>query len=179
MQKPEGQSLYLRLSTRSIEQPQRELDAALEADIVAGGYWLRPPGAAAELAICVSGAVTPEALAAHAALAEDLPGLGLLVVTSPDRLYADWRRARQAGGTSHAARLLGALPSAAALVTVVDAHPATLSWLGAVRGHRVQPLGVDRFGQSGDIPDLYHHYGLDAEAIVAAAARLSLEALGR
>jgi pyruvate dehydrogenase E1 component len=177
MQKPEGQSLYLRLSTRSIEQPQRELTPVLEADIVAGGYWLRAPGAGAELAIVACGAVTPEALRAHAALADDLPGLGLLVVTSPDRLYADWTRARQGSQASHAERLLGALPESAALVTVVDAHPATLSWLGSVRGHRVQPLGVDRFGQSGDIPDLYRTYGLDEDAIVAAAARACLESV--
>lgn len=179
MQRPDGQSLYFRLSTRSIEQPRRDMIAALEADIVAGGYWMVPPAAGAELAIAVCGAVAPEALAAHRALAEDLPGLGLLVVTSPDRLYAEWHRARHAGGTSHAERLLGALSPGAGLVTVADAHPATLSWLGAVRGHRVQPLGVERFGQSGDIPDLYRHYGIDEDSIVAAAARLLLEALGR
>ena len=53
------------------------------------------------------------------------------------------------------------LPSVPALyaemVTVIDGHPATLSWLGSVHGHRVMPLGVTRFGQSGDLPDLYPH----------------------
>jgi pyruvate dehydrogenase E1 component len=58
---------------------------------------------------------------------------------------------------------------------VLDGHPATLSWLGAVSGHAIAPLGVARFGQSGDIPDLYRTYGLDADAIVDAAARLSVE----
>jgi pyruvate dehydrogenase E1 component len=179
MQRADGGSLYLRLSTRSIVQPAREPDAALEAAIVAGGYWLVPPGPGAELAIVAMGAATPEAIAARDLLEEDLPGTGLLVATSADRLYAEWRRARGGGGASHAELLLAALPAGAALVTVVDAHPATLSWLGAVRGHRVQPLGVDRFGQSGDIPDLYRAYGLDADAIVAAAARACLEAVGR
>ena len=56
----------------------------------------------------------------------------------------------------------------------LDGHPATLSWLGAVRQHRVQPLGVTGFGQSGDIPDLYRAYGLDADAILDAAARVCL-----
>ena len=60
----------------------------------------------------------------------------------------------------------------AGLVTAIDGHPATLSWLGAVGGHRVYPLGVDHFGQSGDIPDLYRVHGIDADAIVGAAARL-------
>ena len=71
----------------------------------------------------------------------------------------------------HAERLLHALPETAALVTVVDAHPATLSWLGSVRRNRVVPLGVDRFGQSGDLPDLYWTYSLDADAILGAVAR--------
>ncbi len=63
----------------------------------------------------------------------------------------------------------------AALVSVIDAHPATLSWLGAVAQHRIYPLGVDRFGQSGDIPDLYRAYGLDSDSILDAAARACLE----
>ncbi len=71
--------------------------------------------------------------------------------------------------------MLAALSPGAALVTVLDGHPATLSWLGAVARHRVVSLGVDRFGQSGDIPDLYREYGLDAQAIVAAAARACLD----
>jgi pyruvate dehydrogenase E1 component len=59
-------------------------------------------------------------------------------------------------------------------VTVLDGHPAALSWLGAVAGHRIAAVGVDRFGQSGDIPDLYRTHGLDAEGIVDAAASLCL-----
>jgi len=49
---------------------------------------------------------------------------------------------------------------------------ATLSWLGGVRGHRVESLGVEHFGQSGNLPDLYRHYGLDTESIVAACRRI-------
>ena len=75
---------------------------------------------------------------------------------------------------AHAWRLLQPLAATAGLVTVLDGHPATLSWLGAVRLHRVQPLGVTGFGQSGDIPDLYRAYGLDADAILDAAARVCL-----
>ena len=66
------------------------------------------------------------------------------------------------------------LAPGAALVTVIDGDPATLAWLGSVAAHRVQPLGVDRFGQSGDVPDLYRHYGLDADAILDAAAAACL-----
>ena len=56
------------------------------------------------------------------------------------------------------------------LVTVCDAHPLTLSWLGGVRGQRVVALGVEAFGQSADIPDLFRIMRLDAEAIVDACA---------
>ena len=59
---------------------------------------------------------------------------------------------------------------------MIDAHPATLSWLASVRGQRVVPLGVDRFGQSGDLPDLYREYRLDVDAIIDAAARVLLPA---
>src|SRR3712207_8575922 len=48
------------------------------------------------------------------------------------------------------------------------------AWLGAVRGQRVVPLGVDRFGQAGDIPDLYREYGLDVEAVLDACAEALL-----
>ena len=73
-----------------------------------------------------------------------------------------------------AERLLVRLLPSAALVTVGDFYPATLSWLGAVADDAIVPLGVDRFGQSGDIPDLYRAYGIDTDAILNAAARACL-----
>jgi pyruvate dehydrogenase E1 component len=76
----------------------------------------------------------------------------------------------ETGAASHVERLLRPLDRNAALVTVIDGPPATLSWLGGVVGHRVRALGVERFGQSGDIQDLYRAYRLDAEAILDAAA---------
>ena len=88
-----------------------------------------------------------------------------MAVTSPDRLYGDWR---QNGRHSHLAKLLAGLGRGARLVTVLDGHPAALSWIGSIAGHRVRPLGVDRFGQCGDVRDLYRAYGIDAEAIEAA-----------
>ena len=179
MQKPEGSSVYLRLSTRAIDQVARA-DDAWEADALKGGYWLRAPGPDAEAAIVFTGAVAPEALAAWEALADDLPGLGLLAVTSADLLHRDWS-ARQAARwkgerrpPSHAEALLSVLRPGAGLVTVLDGAPAALSWLGGVSGMRVSPLGTDRFGQTGDLPDLYATYRLDEEAIIDAAAELFL-----
>jgi pyruvate dehydrogenase E1 component len=173
LQDDRGGSVYLRLSTRPIAQPARTMTDDLRSDVLAGGYWLEPPAADAELAIVVSGAVIPEALEALDLIREDVPGAGLLVVTSADRLEQEWRHASIAGQRgSQIERLLRQLPEAAGLITVLDGHPATLSWLGAVCRHRTLPLGVDRFGQSGDIPDLYRVAGIDADAIVNAAAHL-------
>lgn len=179
MQAPDGGSVYLRLSTRAIGQPERA-DDGWQADALQGGYWLVPPSGACDAAIVFTGAIAPEAIAAHAAMLDDLPGLGLLAISSPDLLHRGWsaaRAARWTGGArvaSHAETLLGALAPGAGLVTVIDAAPATLSWLGGVRGMRVSPLGTDRFGQTGDLPDLYRAYRLDVDAIIDAAAELFL-----
>ena len=179
MQQDAGSSVYLRLSTRSITQVGRA-DTAWENDALQGGYWLRQPAPHAEAAIVFTGAIAPEALQAYDSLCADIPGLGLLNVTSPDLLHRGWaaRHANRSTGsatTSHAETLLSALPAHAGLVTVLDGSAAALSWLGSVRGMRVSPLGVDRFGQTGDLPDLYQTYRLDAEAITDAAAELFLK----
>ncbi|MFO1067074.1 MAG: transketolase [Geminicoccaceae bacterium] len=167
LQAPDGGSVYLRLTTRQIAQPERELDERLRQQILAGAYWLRRPSGAADLAIAFTGTVAPEVLEAAGELADDLPGLGILNVTSADRLHADWR-AR--GDVSHAASLLAELAPDAPLVTICDGHPLTLSWLGSVGARPVRSLGVEAFGQSADIPDLYGVLRLDAEAILDACA---------
>lgn len=183
MQADDGGSVALRLSTRVIDQPERTLDAARRADITAGAYWLEAPAPGIELVIAYCGAIAPEAISAHRDILEDIPGAGLLAVTSPDRLHADWieaRRARMAGAagtTAHIERLLAPIAGDAALVTVCDAHSGTLGWLGSVAAHRIYPLGVDSFGQSGDLNDLYGHYGIDSDAILDAAARSCLRRL--
>jgi pyruvate dehydrogenase E1 component len=180
MQAKDGGSVYLRLTTRMIEQVDRA-GADWEADMLKGGYWLKPPGPGAEAAIIYTGALAPEAIAAWEGLIDDVPGLGLLAVTSPDLLHRGWsarQAARWTGGTqapSHVETLLSALSPNAGLVTLIDGAPSTLSWLGGVRGMRVSPLGVDRFGQTGDLPDLYRTYRLDSDAIIDAAAELFLE----
>ena len=174
MQAPDGGAVYLRLSTRPVDQPERALTPDLTRDIVAGAYWAVPPAESAELAIVYQGALAPEAIAAHRMILEDIPGAGLLAVTSADRLHRDWLAGVRDGERGHIGRLLARLAPDAALVSVLDGHPATLSWLGSVAGHRIHPLGVDQFGQSGDIPDLYRVYGLDADAILDAAARACL-----
>jgi pyruvate dehydrogenase E1 component len=170
----DGGSVYLRLSTRPLEQPVREIEGSVRDDIIQGGYWLRAPAEGAELAIAFQGAVAEEAAAAMGELLERVPGAGLLAITSADRLNAGWQAAQTAQqhgqqGQSHVERLLEPLARNARLVTIIDGHPATLSWLGGVHGHRVQALGVEHFGQTGTIADLYAHYRLDVDAITEAA----------
>jgi pyruvate dehydrogenase E1 component len=175
MQEPDGGSIYLRLSTLSLDQPDRSMSEADTRALIAGAYWQVPPGPEAEFALVYTGAVAPEVLTAFDQVREDIPAAGLLAVPSPDRLHRDWSaalaaRARGERRFAHIERLLAQLAPHAALATVIDGPPATLSWLGGVRGNRVAPLGLDRFGQSGDVPDLYRAYRLDAEAILDAAA---------
>ncbi|WP_264713882.1 1-deoxy-D-xylulose-5-phosphate synthase N-terminal domain-containing protein [Limobrevibacterium gyesilva] len=177
MQQPDGSAVWLRLSTRQIEQKARTLDPAA---VIAGAHWAVPPAPGARVALAYQGPIAPEAEAAFAELAQEEPGAGLLAVTSPDRLHAGWlaagraRRTGERAATSHVERILAPLSRDAALVTILDGHPAAHAWLGAVRGQRVVPLGPDRFGQGGDIPDLYREYGLDTDAILDACAQALL-----
>jgi pyruvate dehydrogenase E1 component len=174
-----GGSVYLRLSTRTLEQPQRSMTPTLTSDIVDGAYWLRKPGPNAQAVVAYTGTVAPEAIEAVGLMAEDRRDVGLLAITSADRLNAGWtaaQRARERGlvyARSHIERLLADLPSHCGLVTVIDGHPATLAWLGSVMGHRTRSLGVEHFGQSGTVQDLYRHFGIDAQGIIAAAEMIA------
>ena len=125
---PAGESTYLRLSTRSIQQVERTDDSWRDGALK-GGYWLREPGPGSEAAIVAMGAVMPEALAAWEELREDIPDLGLLAVTSPDLLHRGWTSAQAARWRgerkpSHAAQLLSRLSPNAGLVPIADAAPA-------------------------------------------------------
>ena len=174
-----GGSVYLRLSTRPIEQPKRALTPDRRREIIDGAYWLRRPGPNCQVVVAYAGAVAPEAIQAVGLMAEDRRDVGLLAVTSADRLNAGWtaaQRARERGlahARSHIEQMLDEVPAHAGIVTVLDGHPATLAWLGAIAGHRVRSLGIEHFGQTGSIPELYRHCGIDANAIVAAAAALT------
>jgi len=175
MQQPDGSSIYLRLSTRALEQPSRMGDS-WQADMLKGAYWEHAPKKGAELAIIYTGAVAPEANAALQEILEDVPGAGLMAVPSPDLLHKDWSESVRSLGRdgvrreSHVGRLLADLSPNAGIVTVIDGAPTTLSWIGGVKGHRTMPLGVDQFGQSGDIDDLYDRYRIGKDAILDACA---------
>ena len=174
-----GGSVYLRLTTNPMEQPGKRHDDAFRQGVIDGAYWLRKPGPNCELVIAYQGAVAPEAIKAAGRIAEGRRDIGVLAVTSADRLNAGWtaaQRARSRGAqnaTCHAETLMQDLPSHCKLVTVIDGHPATLSWLGSVCGHKTIPLGVEHFGQTGTIGELYAHHGIDADTIMRKVQNLT------
>ena len=174
-----GGSVYLRLSTRQIEQPGRKPSANFARDVVDGAAWLKEPGPNADLVIAYQGTVGTEAIAAAGLLAGSRRDIGVLSITSADRLNAGWQAAQRArargkgDARSHIERLLGPLPPHCRLVTVIDGHPATLSWLGGVVGHQTVSLGVEHFGQTGTVADLYKHFGIDAASIAETAAGMT------
>jgi pyruvate dehydrogenase E1 component len=176
--KPGGSSAYLRLSTRPVNQALAGIPADPAArerrrrNVVAGGYALRRHQRPA-ITICAMGALMPEALTAASQL--DAMGFGadVLCVTSPGLLFQAVR-ARHGYGDAPTWILDSLLPAqrATPMVTVLDGHPHTLAFLAGVNQVQATHLGVTRFGQSGDLGDVYRHHGLDTDSIVAAGLDL-------
>jgi pyruvate dehydrogenase E1 component len=162
--RPGGESAYLRLSTRPIDQ---SLHAGARAEALAGGYKLREHPYP-QLAIAVMGALVPEAIEA-AGILEDDAGVPTDVVclTSADLLFRSFqaRSGLGDGDPDVFERLFG---SDVPIVGLLDGHPHTLAFLGG----RITCLGVERFGQSGDLAELYEHHQIDAESVVGAALDL-------
>ena len=174
-----GGSVYLRLSTRPLAQPQRAMTDTLRDDIIAGGYWMREPGPNAEVVIAYQGTTATAAIEAAGSIGSDRRDIGVLAITSADRLNAGWtaalaaRRAGNCDARSHVETLLDRLPPHCLVTTVIDGHPATLAWIGGVQGHRTVPLGVEHFGQTGTVAELHRHFQIDAAAIVQTVDRLT------
>ena len=190
MQRPDGDALYVRLSTKPLDQsPFAEAVARrgekLRVDVVAGGFRLREPDdpdADDRVLIATCGALVPEALSAAEQLAAD-EGVHatVLCLSSPDRLYHNWQRARTRplrdgapSEGSHLHALIEGPERGLPVVTVIDGSSHALAWIGSALGTRSVPLGVDRFGQTGSQPELYAEYGIDADSI-ATAALVALE----
>lgn len=184
LHRPNGGAHYFRLSTRPLDQAPFATAGArlgtdrLQADVLAGGYLLRVPTSdlGTPLAILASGPVIPEVLAAADELEDEGVAVSVIDVTSGDRLYRDWRErmtaaarsARSAQAPGHLEQLLSQVGSHAPVVTVHDAASHAMAWVGSVLGQPVVPVGVDRFGESGTVPELYRALGLDAASIVNA-----------
>ncbi len=174
----DGESAYLRLSTRPVDQTLADLPADLEArrhDVLAGGYLLRSTGAP-QVTLVGVGALLPNVVAAADALSVLGIAADIVVVTSYDRLWrAVQSRRGLLRGPTHGVDetvLDRAFAARAPLVTVLDGHPHTLAFLGAVTGTPVTCLGVSVFGQGGGVDEVHAYHGLDAHSIVEAALDL-------
>ncbi|HEV7941456.1 MAG TPA: pyruvate dehydrogenase [Solirubrobacteraceae bacterium] len=178
---PGGCSFYFRLTTRPVDQTLAGLPddpgtrEQRRSEAIAGGYLLRRSEGVPAATLVGMGAVMPEVLAA----ADELVGAGLhvdvLCLTSADLIFRALQ-ARQGLGQGDESLLDRLLPAqrAAPIVSVLDGHPHTLSFLAAVNCTPIACLGVSDFGQSGDVDDLYRHFGIDAETIVGATLDLLL-----
>jgi len=174
--RPGGSSAYFRLSTRPLDQAL----AALPADpagserrrqaVLGGAYLLRRAPGRPALTLVGMGAVLAEVVAAARELAGHGVEADVVCVTSADLVFRAVR-ARRGFGTGPTAVLADVLPAerAAPMVTVLDGHPHTLAFLATVNTVPVTCLGVDDFGQVGDVDDLYRHFGFDTTGILGAA----------
>jgi pyruvate dehydrogenase E1 component len=179
-----GMSYFLRLTTRPLDQAPfaaasaRLGEEVLRAQVLTGAYRLVDAsalavGGAPEVNLAGSGAVLPEVLAAAEELHDEGVAAHVIDITSLDRLYASWRRSvRSAVGSATAPALASsfrALFAAAPVVTVHDAASHAMAWLGSALGTMAVPLGVDEFGQSGTVGELYELHDLVPGRIVNAA----------
>jgi pyruvate dehydrogenase E1 component len=177
-----GHATYLRLSTKPIEQQllQPALDRlgeeTLRSQVLAGGYRLldwRQAGADVDdryvVQIAAAGTMIPEACAAATYLWNEGVAANVLNLTSPRQLFAQWRATPYAQRATLFDWLIPARERHAPIITVHDGASHSLAWLGSALGTTLIPLGVDDFGQSGTGAELYHHFGIDWQAIVTAA----------
>jgi pyruvate dehydrogenase E1 component len=174
-----GTSSYLRLSTRPVDQELARMPGDANGrelrrrQVLAGGYRVRESVGVPEVSLVGMGAIMPEVLAA----AEELAGAGIAVdtvcITSADLIFrALQTRQGLYDGDERVLDELFPPERTAPIVSVLDGHPHTLSFLAAIAGAPQACLGVQDFGQSGDVQDLYKHFGIDAETIVGAALDL-------
>jgi pyruvate dehydrogenase E1 component len=172
--KPDGSSAYLRLSTRPVNQALASVPADPAArerrrrQVVAGAYCLRRTEHP-QVTIAAMGAVIPEALAAAERLQASGVAADVICVTSPGLLFKALL-ARQGQTDAPTWILDQVFPASRAtpLVTVLDGHPHTLTFLATIHHVRSASLGVTRFGQSGSLEDIYRYHGIDSDSIVRA-----------
>jgi pyruvate dehydrogenase E1 component len=188
LDREQGSSTYLRLSTRPISQSpfnavlERLGEEQLRGHVLQGGYRLLEPDSslldAPRVVLAVAGPVVPEALEAAAELSDEGVATTVLNITSADRLYAAWRAAHLTSirsavlpdGLGHAEMfLVRAEERRAPLVTILDGASHAMAFLGAIFGQRTVALGMDSYGQSGARADLYGYAGVDSAHIVNAA----------
>ena len=92
--------------------------------------------------------------------------IGVLIATSPDTLYSDWMNSKDNNTPSHIEKILELYNRNTALITIIDAHSSSLAWIGSVLGHKVYPMGLNKFGQSGELDEIYKDADIDFKSII-------------
>jgi pyruvate dehydrogenase E1 component len=177
--RPDGTSAYFRLTTRPINQALAAVptDAAARVErrrqALSGGYRLRTADGAPKVTLVGVGAVMTEVLAAGDALTSANVACDVVCLTSPDLVFRalQARQGLQAGAAAVLDELFP-VDRVAPIVTVLDGHPHTLTFLSAIRCVPIACLGVNDFGQSGEVEDLYRYFGIDTDTVVDAAIDL-------
>jgi pyruvate dehydrogenase E1 component len=174
-----GESVYLRLSTKTLRQEAPDRTPAWCRQVLEGGYWLRDYRAQADyhqqprVHLLTCGVMVAEALAASAAALEDGIYANVINITSVDRLFRGWMaHCRGECSVTYLDELFPTAERQVPAVTVLDGHPLALSWLGNVLHAPVRSLGVTTFGESAALPALYHKHQIDADAVLSAITQL-------
>ncbi|MGQ4809575.1 Pyruvate dehydrogenase E1 component [Candidatus Entotheonellaceae bacterium PAL068K] len=175
----QGESVYLRLTTKPLRQADMTDTAAWRRQVLAGGYWLRDYRRQPDyhtkprVHLCASGVMLAEALAASDTALEDDIYANVINITSADRLFRGWMaQCRGERAPVYLDELLPIGDRQVPAVTLLDGHPLALAWLGNILQAPLRSLGVITFGESAALPDLYHKHQIDADAVVGAITHL-------
>ncbi|HEY7492512.1 MAG TPA: 1-deoxy-D-xylulose-5-phosphate synthase N-terminal domain-containing protein [Candidatus Tectomicrobia bacterium] len=178
MDRQQGQSLYLRLSTRPVTQAVRHSTPAWRRQVLAGGYWLcdyrqqpdylqRP-----RVHIFAAGVMLEEALQASRMASDEGIYANVINITSADRLFRDYFDASHQARPSYLDELLPVADRQVPAITLLDGHPLALAWLGTLFSAPLKPLGVVNFGETGSLQELYHKHHIDTDAVLTAIVQV-------
>tara|TARA_E500000178_G_C17011605_1_gene750845 strand:+ start:277 stop:2589 length:2313 start_codon:yes stop_codon:yes gene_type:complete len=175
IQNKEGSSIYFRLSTKKLLQPNRKIDKLLQKDLINGCYWLKEPKSLNSIIIICTGVMIAEVEKSLEEIYHDEIDIGLLIAISPDKLYKDWEKSKYSGNISQIENKLKPFSNkTTGIITIIDGHSSSLSWIGGVLGHKIFPMGVNKFGKSGDLEEVYKYTNIDFKSIIDRLAKLLL-----
>ena len=180
-----GHSTYIRLTTKPVDQslfPLPEEPETLRRQVLQGAYLLVDRSADANekcqhgrntVNLFACGSLVPEAVEAGRLLREEEIFVNIVNVTGPGPLYRHFQSCSEdpSRRNEFLADILPAEVRTAPIVTLIDGHPHSLAWIGSALGARLIPLGVDEFGQSGSLEDVYREYGIGLCSIMEACRR--------
>ena len=159
------------MSTKKLRQPERKLSEKSQKDIVKGCYWLYKPETSQPIILICTGVMIGEVEKLREEIKKEEIDIGVLIATSPDTLYSDWMDSTDKNISSHIEETLKLYNRNTALITIIDGHSSSLAWIGAVLGHKVYPMGLNKFGQSGELDEIYKYTNIDFKSIIDRIAR--------